>query len=413
MGIIAGLFLLALYVLAEIITYLKLPAFTSKAINPLSKTELIRLLIIAAVSVLLMLANPNGFATYLYAYDHTKMEMLKTVNEWMSPFGDKYSDSFVTFLYKVFLFTGLLTLYYSYKKKDILPAIVYVGFAIYSVRAMRFTVDYVIITLIFVVISFNEIILSLKNIKIKDFIAKSPIPKVVLGLFLLIVSILIIGVGSGYDKYDLYLRVLKYYRVTGFGINSDFIPVQMFSFMKENGIPDKGDKIFNHFGTGGFFVWNFPDKKNFIDSRNLNDDIFNKYSDILAKRQGFEKKLDEYGIDYAIYLAPDLVRQPQEMEQTVISYFCKSPDWKLLFWDDKSFLWVRNLPKFKELIEKFEFKILNPYSFYYQKNFINKAVNDNIETLKKEINRKLSEDPQGIVISSFLQNYGNKIGKLN
>ena len=123
--------------------------------------------------------------------------------------------------------------------------------------------------------------------------------------------------------------------------------------MKENNVTDIGTHVFNHFGTGGYFIWSFPGKQNFIDSRNLNDSLFFEYYDILNKRPGFEKKLVDYGIDYAIYLAPDLVRQPNEMETSIISYFCTSPDWKLIFWDDKSFLWVKNEPKFQDLINVF------------------------------------------------------------
>jgi hypothetical protein len=330
------------------------------------------------------------------------MKMLETVNEWVSPFSGKYNDSFVSILYKIMLFSGVLVLYYSIKKKDIFPALLFIGFAIYSVRAMRFTVDYVLILFVYIVVSINFIINGIKNENIKDFIFKKPFLKVALGIFFIFLTTTV-------SNNDLYLKYLLYYRVTGFGINSDFIPTQMFDFMKETKVTEIGERIFNHFGTGGFFVWNFPDKKNFIDSRNLNDDIFNKYNQILVKRPGFEQKLEEYGIDYAIYLAPDLVRAPQEMEQTIISYFSKSKDWKLIFWDDKSFLWVKNLPKFSDLISKYEYKYVTPYNVIYLKNIIDKGIVEDKETVKKEINRKTAEDPKGIIINSALKIVGNKL----
>jgi hypothetical protein len=134
-----------------------------------------------------------------------------------------------------------------------------------------------------------------------------------------------------------------------------------------------------------------------------------KYQQILGKRPGFEQKLEEYGIDYAIYLAPDLVRDPKEMENSCISYFSKSPNWKLLFWDDKSFLWVKNIPKFKDLIDKYEYKYLTPYNYGYNKTVLEKGVNEDMVTFKKEVDRKLAEEPNGVVISSTLKIYGNKI----
>lgn len=402
MGIIAGMFLLGIYVASEIIIFFFPHKYSTKEIPALTKPDIVRLLLILLASILVMFVNPNFYQTYLYAYSHTKMKMLETVNEWKSPFGDNFSDSFVSYIYKTMLLSGVLVLFYAYKKKDIFPAILYIGFAIYSVRAMRFTVDYVLILFVFLVVAVSYIIDILNIEDIKDLIFRKPLSKIVIAAFFVFLTF---NIGNN----DLYLKFLKYYRVTGFGINSDFIPTQMFDFMKESKITEQSDKIFNHFGTGGFFVWNFPEKKNFIDSRNLNDDIFYKYNQLIARQPGFEQKLNEYGIEYSIYLAPDLVRAPQEMEQTIISYFCKNKDWKLIFWDDKSFLFVKNIPKFSELIGKYEYKYINPYNAIYQRNIIDKAINADKETVKKEINRKYAEDPNGIIINSVLNNYGNKL----
>lgn len=402
MGIIAGMFLLGLYVFSEIIIYFNPGKFSTKEIPALTKPELVRLLLIFLAAILVMFINPNFYQTYLYAYNHTKMKMLETVNEWMSPFSSKYNDSFVSIIYKVMLFSGILVLIYSAKKKDLFPALLFIGFAIYSVRAMRFTVDYVLIMFVFLVVSINYFIESVKNENLRNIIFHNSVIKIVLSAFFIFLTV---SVSSN----DLYLKYLKYYRVSGFGINSDFIPTQMFDFMKESKITELSDKIFNHFGTGGFFVWNFPEKKNFIDSRNLNDDIFFKYNQLIAKQSGFEQKLNEYGIEYSIYLAPDLVRAPQEMEQTIISYFSKNKDWKLIYWDDKSFLFVKNLPKFSDLINKYEYKYVTPYSVVYQKGLLDKGLSEDKEQMKIEINRKLVEDKNGVIINTALKIIGNKL----
>jgi len=400
MGIIAGGFMMLLFFVSEAISTFY-PS-NNPALKALTKNELIHLFVVLAVSALMMLANPNFLQTYVYAFEHTKMKMLETVNEWMSPFSSRYQDSFVSYIYKILLFVGILNVFYAIKKKDWFPALLYIGFAVYSVRAMRFTVDYVLITFVFTIVSVYCYLNLLKSIKVKEFLFRKPALKIGLGLFIVFLTLNI-------PSNKLYLQYLSYYRVTGVGINSDFIPTAMFDFIKANDIQNKGDRVFNHFGTGGFFVWNFEGKQNFIDSRNLNDDIFNKYQQILGKRQGFEQKLEEYGIDYVMYLAPDLVRDPKEMENTCISYFCKSPNWKLVFWDDKSFLWVKNVQKFKELIDKYEFKYLTPYNYAYNKPLLEKGISEEMPVLKMEIDRKLADDANGVVISSVLKIYGNKL----
>lgn len=405
MGILAGLFLLGIFLASEIIIYLKPNKFSTKEIPPLSKPELIRLMLIFAASVIVMFINPNSFATYGYAYEHTKMKMLETINEWRSPFDAMFGDGFVTTIYKVFLFGGILILYYAVKKKDLFAALVFVGFAIYSVRAVRFTVDYIVIITVFLVVSVSFIISNSRSEGLMTFFNASPVPKVIIELCLLF---FIFNLPS--DK--LYMEYLKYYRVSGFGINSDFIPTQMFDFMKENNIPVEGTRPLNHFGSGGFLVWSFPGSKNFIDSRNLNDSIFNEYNTLISKKPGFENKLKGYDFDYAIYLAPDLVRAPNEMEQTIISYFAKHPEeWKLVFWDDKSFLFLKNLPKFKEVIEKNEYRYLTPYNAFFKRNVLDKAVKDDPEEFKKELDRKLGVDPNGLIINSINNNYSGRLGK--
>lgn len=402
MGIIAGMFLFGIWLVSEVIIYFKPQSFSSKEIPALSKPELTRLALIFLACILIMLVNPNFYQTYIYAYSHTKMKLLETINEWRSPFGDGSDGGFVGTIYKIFLFGGLIILYYAVKKKDLFAALVYLGFAFYSVRAVRFTVDYNIIVSVFFTIALSFIIENLRSKGIKNLFTLNPIPKVIISVFLIYCIF-------NLPNNKLYLETLQYYRISGFGINSDFIPTQMFDFMKQNQIPEKGERVFNHFGTGGFLIWNFPGEKNFIDSRNLNDSIFFEYNTITGKRPGFEQKVKDYNFDYAMYLAPDLVRAPQEMEQTSISYFSKNPDWRLVFWDDKSFLWVKNDPKFSDVIDKYSYKYITPYNVGYNKQIIEKGIREDKETVKKELQRKMNEEPNGIIVNSFLQAYGNKL----
>ncbi len=402
MGVLAGMLLFGIYIVSEVITYLKLNSYSTKEILPLDKKQLTLLLIIFGASLLVMLINPNGLATYGYAYSHTKMKLLETINEWRSPFDSMFGGGFVGNIYKLFLFAGAITLYYAVRKKDLFFALVYLGFVFYSVRAVRFTVDYIIIIAIFLTVAINFIIINLRNKNLATFIKDKPPLKIVLSVILLFIVFNIPN-----DKF--YLGFLEYYRVSGFGINSDFIPTQMFDFMKENKITEIGEKPFNHFGTGGYLVWNFPNTKNFIDSRNLNDNIFNEYNSIISKRPGFEKKLNDYGVDYIIYLAPDLTRAPQEMQQTIISYLAqKNDEWKLVFWDDKSFLFVKNIPKFKEVIDKYEYKTVTPYNIVYQPQNIDKGFKINLEDFKKEVNRHKALEPNGAFINSVLNKYQSK-----
>jgi hypothetical protein len=393
MGVLAGGLLLFTFTVSEILIYFYPRSFSSNEIKPLSKDLLKKLFIISVVSALVLLVNPHGLHTYLYAYGHTKMKMLETVNEWRNPFNSGMDFGFIVTFYKILLFAGILILIYAFKKKDLFFGLIYIAFALYSVRAIRFTVDYEIIILFFIAVSVNYF-LSASSVKkgILNTILFGNASKIVLAAFFIFITFNI-------PNQKVY-QWLMYYRVYGFGINDEFMPVQLFDFKKENNIEGKP---FNHFGTGGYLVWNFPNEKNFIDSRNLNDVIFNEYNTIMMKGRGFEKKMEDYGMDYILFLDPDLVRRPKDLQTNIVSFASRNPNWKLVFWDDKSFLFVKNIPKFAELIKNKEYKILNPYNFLFYPQEFEKMLKDDPQTAKNELERKLQAEPNGLIYGSINQ----------
>ena len=391
MGVLAGGLILFLFTITETIIYLKPGKFSSGEIKPLNKTELRNLWIISAASAAMLLVNPHGFSTYAYAYDHTQMKMLESVNEWQSPFSPKMDFGFIITLYKVFMFAGIFILYYAYKKKDLLFAFIYLSFVIYSVRAIRFTVDYEIIIAVFVIISLSYTLSLIRSTDFRKLYNGNVLKGILAIFFVYIVSQ--IPSNAIYEK-------IQYYRIYGWGINTDFMPEQLFNFKRENNITGTP---YNHFGTGGYLVWNFPGEKNYIDSRNLNDEIHNEYDAIMVMQPGFEKKLEERGVDYVIYLDPDLIRRPNDLKRLVTNYFSTNKKWKLVFWDDKSMLFVKDIPKFSEVIQKYEYKVLDPYDALFNRADFESNVKQNPDAVKLEVKRKLDTEPNGFLFQTLNQ----------
>lgn len=401
MGVLAGGLFLFIFVISEMLIYFYPYRFSANEIKPLTRIQLRLLLIISVISALTLLINPHFVQTYIYAYNHTKMKLLEHVNEWRSPFTNVMDFGFVILFYKIFLITGILILYYAYKKKDLFFALVWIALAIHSIRAVRFTVDYEILIVFFVAVTFNYLLnafysYQVKRLKSDDVLVKkifsSPITNIVC-------SILLIYLISQIPSNNIYAAI-KYYRVFGWGINDDFLPMQLFDFKKEINLTGKP---FNHFGTGGSLVWLFPEEKNFIDSRNLNDEIYNEYNSIMVMSPGFEKQFEEREIDYAIFLDPDLVRRSNEMQRLVVSYFIKSHKWKLIFWDDKSFLFVKDIPKFKNIIDKYEYQIIEPYTATVDRQRFLEKVKSNPDRAIQELKRKSDTEPNGIFAGGIYQ----------
>jgi hypothetical protein len=395
MGCVIGIFIFGLFIVTEAIAYSKPPKFPDKERTPLSKKELATITVVFGVSIITMLVNPHGIMTYLYAASsQVNMKMLQqAVREWISPFDPETIGQFQTVIYIIVLILGLSVLYYSYKKKDIFAAVLYTIFAYNSTRAIRFTVDYLIVISLYLVISVAYLIGRFKNVKVKNYILTGPAVKLFLSLILLFFIYTI-------PNDTLYHSYLQYARFFGFGIDKSYYPEAMFQFIKDNKIDQLGERP----------LWNFPGKTDFFDSRDLNDNIMNDYQTIYSKLPGYEKKIQDYNFDFAICVVPDILPEPQLMGLNVISYFCThTNEWKLVFWNDRSLLFVRNEPKFADVISKHEYKYISPYNYYYRRSIIDNAIKNDRSEVITELNRKHFEDPNCIFLNIITRGIVNQL----
>lgn len=393
-GVLAGGLILFIFTVSEILVYLFPVKFASSEIPAFTKDQLIRLILLSAASALVLLINPHGIQTYVYTYEHTGMKMLEFIKEWRSPFDPEVGYGFINLFYKIFLFSGVLILIYAYQKKDLFFALIYAGFVLYSIRAIRFMIDYEIVVTFFMVIAMNHFInvLIKKKLlnKILSFVLYNNIVKAV---FILIMGFIVYNIPGG----TLDLK-LKYYRVFGFGVDKAYLPVQLMDFIKENNI---SGKVYNYFESGGMLIWSIPGQRDFIDSRNLNDEIYFEYRSIMTKSPGFEEKIKKYDFDFVIYVDPDLIRRPQTLQANIISYISDNPDWKLVYWDDRSFLFLKNEQQYGDIIKKYEYRILNLYDYVGKQQEFYSKVKSNPELALLELERKSKTEPNGVVYQNM------------
>jgi len=404
MGVLNGFLLMGLYFCAELLGTVFPKYFTSGNIRPFTYKELARLagvIILAAASTLL---NPHGIKTYQYAFHVVSLKQLEMIYEWQSPFSNIYLFTASNFFYYVFIAGIIPVIYYSYKRRDILPVLLCTVFFLNTLSAARLTIDYMLVSVIFITVSVNYIIEHSINIKVSNFLKLNPVP----GISLIILILFLIFLIPGNQLFNL----LGYTRTFGTGIDNYNFPVKMLKFVKESGIDSIGSRPFNTYETGGYFVWNFPGKKNFIGSRSLSDELWYNYTDIINLQPGFEKKIDSLLFDYFMWTVPLLnySENPAMLDYGILSYlFNKHKNWKLVYWDDKSFLFVKNEPKFDAVISKSDYKYFNPYNFYFHKVNIDSALTEDKEILKKEIERKKTEDPSGIFSKKMVKYFQNRI----
>ena len=93
------------------------------------------------------------------------------------------------------------------------------------------------------------------------------------------------------------------------------------------------------------------------------------------------------------------------MNNTIVSYLSTNPEWKLIYIDNKSFLFVRNENKFQDIINKYEFKYFSPYNLFFKKQELDKSFRENNEAVMNEINRLKTNEPGSFYIAALSRLY--------
>ncbi len=395
MGVLLGIVLFTVFILSEYIQYKK-PAFNTVPDNPVTAGSFKILILLYAASLLALLVNPHGYNTYLYVYSHMNMKMIDEVFEWYSPFNSYFSGTIFIYSYYIFITLTLLGIFNAYKKKLIFPLIALPVFLLFSFRAVRYSIDFMLIVSLLLILVFSY---SAKLSNISSFFRKP---------FLAYTALLLLAAGIILTPGNNLYKMFNYDRTFGSQVDKNSYPVDAFKFIKDNGIARGDSRVFNTFDIGGYLIWELKGTKNFIDSRNLNDDIYYTYKHLNGKQPGFEEKFRNYNFDLIVWHYDKLPWNNGEMRTSILSYLIKNTNYNLVYWDDDSFVFVKNDPKYKELIDKFEYKYANPYYYIVEKEPLKQGLSSDPIRVTEEIKRKLAQEPNGVFIQAMAKSFNVK-----
>ncbi len=140
----------------------------------------------------------------------------------------------------------------------------------------------------------------------------------------------------------------------GFGIDARSTPLGAFRFIDENRLPGE---VWNEDAWGGAFLWHFwPHRRDFVDNRLgvFNEAFFREiYIPVRDGQEGWESVLDRYGVNT---LLMEMAEKPIGIQERAF----RSPRWALLYWDDTSMVYVRRSAARKELLQRFEYRVVDP-----------------------------------------------------
>ncbi|MFH1360543.1 MAG: tetratricopeptide repeat protein [Candidatus Omnitrophota bacterium] len=395
---LAGCAILFLFALGEYLRLKTARYFSQDQDAILQGPDIKRLWFYFLLVSLASLVNPHGYRLHLFCFQMQGpamtaiMPLQGVLQENIAPnilSGSKYS---------IFFFVTLLSLLGNPKKLDLTYLALFVlGFSVFQL-AIRHAELFAILSCCFLAHNLKHIVEYLKPLVMKIRILANPYARLVIQVIILIILVLF----SVRHRCDRHLLALK-----EAGPHRGRYPVGAVSFIKENHIRGR---MFNSYGFGGFLIWSlYPDELVFIDGRliqYLNNNVYEDYEAAYRLPVGQNQWKDifaKYDIDYTVVYY-SLSTNKHHLYENLY----RDRDWRLVYWDDISLVYVKNVPKFKDLIRKFEYKKVNPID----PTFRGIETDRDYEELIEEYKRKTQEDPESFLAYERLGIIYEKQGNL-
>lgn len=137
-------------------------------------------------------------------------------------------------------------------------------------------------------------------------------------------------------------------------------------FIKNNDI--KGN-MFNLHAWGGYIVWElFPSVRTYIDNRFFHRKFFAEYEKILSGEMEWQDLLNKYKINIA------LLNYSPTNDINLRDHLFKSTEWRLVYWDDYSLLYLKNEAGFSSINDRYAMHVVNPDTGRFRPNEIDRAI---------------------------------------
>ena len=143
----------------------------------------------------------------------------------------------------------------------------------------------------------------------------------------------------------------------GFGIHREFNPVRAEAFWEAKRLPGR---LFTTMPYASYVVWKHPEGRPvFVDGNNAYPPTFlEQYLAVFILGPRDETLIRRWNINTIMLPHPEARPNPGESE--LVAALAASPDWRLIFWDGVSVIYVRDAPENRPFIERYGYAYLNP-----------------------------------------------------
>src|SRR3990167_6968463 len=174
-------------------------------------------------------------------------------------------------------------------------------------------------------------------------------------------------------------------------------------FLNKNSIQGK---MFNSYGAGGYLL--FSDRKVFVDGRNVEYGFDFLTQALLARNDAnvFRELEKKYGFTYAVIEYESL--KEQQDGDFDFSFLDSDPLWALVYLDDRTAVYLKQIPEYLPIIHTYAYTAVNPQSFL-RGTLLDEASPS--QNLRGELARIVDNDTQGmqglILLARLERNLGN------
>jgi hypothetical protein len=182
-------------------------------------------------------------------------------------------------------------------------------------------------------------------------------------------------------------------------ISMKHVPQRAALFVQAAGI---NGRMYNSYGMGGYLDWALaPERPIFMDQRYLffpllveGEQLNQQLKNGLTPRP-WQNYLRSWQVDYSIVEYPNtffrMVGASFEGPLPTTSFMFPRTDWALLHWDDIALIFVRREAKFRDLIQRYEYKVARPYC-PAQMQFLLKNKFISADEFQRDIDRQQAEN---------------------
>lgn len=325
-GFIAGFILLGVYLIGNLVK-----SFTSQVeLRRLLRNRTIVLSLITGLSLLSSLINPFGYHILLFPFKLVSNRYLMDhVSEFISP---NFHEP-TPFKYLIFLMIAVFSL--SREKLDIIELlliIIFLNMALYSARHIPLFA----IIVAPILLRQSEKVLNERSGIFVDFLKRkseliASIDKTAKGYVWPTVAILFVVLCAFAGKVE-------------YKFDAEKMPVAAVEFLKRE--PIKGN-MFNNDEFGDYIIYAaWPNYMVFFDGRSdmYGIERLKEYSKVIHIEEGWEKVFEKYDIDWIFFDANSILSR----------VLIKDNEWRLIYADKIANIFVRNIPEYYYLVEKYK-----------------------------------------------------------